>query len=336
MIVDDPHDAKEVLLGDPVRVVERMREARTIYHGALLSRLNAGAWRLVVAQRLHRADLSGDLIARGARVVCLPMHYDPDHPNVHPEDPREPDELLAPEVFSEARYQALSMAPKHRLAQYEQRPSHEAGNMFRRQWFEQHYQAAPAELIRRAKFDEIAISLDCTFRDHDRADFVVAQVWANKRRRGIKRTTEAGGLQPGRYLLDQVRARMGLHATCAMLRRLRGKWPTARLVLVEAKANGDAVIETMRREGHGGVVGFDPERSKVARAEVLALGYEAAEVWLPTPEHAPWLADYVEEHIEFPGGANDDQVDCGSQIFVRWAVIEADDIAGELSWVLEL
>ena len=337
LIIDDPHDAKEVLLGDPARVAERMRETRIVYHGALMSRLNKGSWRLVVAQRLHVADLAGDLIARGARVVCLPVHYDPEHPDVHALDNREPGELLAPAVHGEERDRDLRqrLTPRHHDAQYEQRPTSEAGGNFRRDWFLQTYRANPVELARRARFDEIAISLDCTFRDTKTADYVVAQVWGHKRRRGGRAASagEVEGLRPGKYLLDQKRDRMGLFDTCAVLRRLRAKWPWARLVLVEAKANGDAVIETMRREGHAGVVGFEPDRSKAARAEVSSLAFESGEIWLPDEQYAPWLADYVEEHVQFPAGANDDQVDCTSQMCIRWALVDADDIAGELSWV---
>jgi predicted phage terminase large subunit-like protein len=350
LIVDDPHDAQEVIKGDPARVVERMREARTTYHGALLSRLNAGAWRLVVMQRLHVADLAGDLIDRGARVVCLPAHYDPKHPDAYQGDQREPGELLAPAVHPEKKDRALRqrLTPRHHDAQYEQRPSTEAGGNFKRAWFNQHYQASPLELCRVARFDEVAISVDCSFRDNRDSDYVVAQVWGRKRgKRSIlfgkavpeqmgKKIGGKGGVAPGKYLLDQRRDRMTLHDTCAMLRRLRAKWPWARLVLVEAKANGDAVIETLRREGHGGVVGFEPDRSKAARAEVSALSYEAGEVFLPTEDHAPWLGDYVEEHVQFPAGANDDQVDSTSQMHCRWAMVEADDIAGELSWVNHL
>jgi predicted phage terminase large subunit-like protein len=342
LIVDDPADAKEVIVGDPDRVAERMRMIRVLYHGALQSRLNAGAWRLVVAQRLHVADLPGDLIDRGSRVVCLPLHYDPEHPDVHADDPRQPGELLAPAVLSEERGVELRrrLTPRHADAQYEQRPSSMAGNLFKREWFGRHYQGIPLELARRGAFDAVEVSVDCAFRDHDKADYVCASVWGRKRRRSLNANArnganarDSGGLAPGKYLLDVFHGRMGLFETCAMLRRVRGKWPWGRLVLVEAKANGDAVIETMRKEGHGGVVGYEPDRSKVARAEVSALAHEAGEVWYPLEEHAPWLADWVEEHVAFPAGANDDQVDSASQLFCRWAVIEADDIAGELAWV---
>jgi predicted phage terminase large subunit-like protein len=337
LIVDDPADAKEVIVGDPARVAERMREIRVLYHGALQSRLNAGSWRLVVAQRLHVADLPGDLIDRGARVVCLPLHYNPEHDHVHPEDPREPGEPLAPAVLSEDRSSTLRrrLGPKHHDAQYEQNPTAEAGNMFVRAWFERHYQGVPLELARRGAFDEIESSLDCAFRDHDKADYVCLSIWGRKRRRSLV-TRDSGGLAPGKYLLDVFHGRMALFATCAMLRRAKSKWPWGRLVLIEARANGDAVIETMRKEGHGGIVGFEPDRSKIARARVSALAHEAGEVWYPTEEHAPWLADWVEEHVSFPAGANDDRVDSGSQLFCRWAEQEIDDIAGELAWVDEL
>lgn len=334
LIVDDPHDAKEVMVGDPARVAERLKEHRVIYHGVLLSRLNRGGWRLVVAQRLHVADLAGDLIGRGSRVVCLPVRYEPDHPNAHPRDPRQEGELLAPQIFGPDRDRAMreSLGAKHYAAQYRQLPSADAGGIFQRGWFNRQYQQDPLILVRKAHFDEVIISVDCSFRDKKTSDFVVMQAWARKRGR-LGREQSTQGVLPGKYLLDQVRARMGLLDTIAALKRFRAKWRQATTVLVEARANGDAVIESMRRDGHPGVVGFEPDRSKIARAQVSALAYEAGEVWLPSERHAPWLGEYVEEHVAFPAGPNDDQVDGTSQIMCRWAALDVDDIAGELSWV---
>jgi predicted phage terminase large subunit-like protein len=111
---------------------------------------------------------------------------------------------------------------------------------------------------------------------------------------------------------------MDIIDTCQALRDLIPMFPRIGLVLVEARANGDAVIQTLRREGHGKVVGYDPKASKPARAAVAAVSFESAEVWLPQAEHAPWISDWIEEVVAFPAGANDDRVDGMSQLFVRW------------------
>ena len=173
--------------------------------------------------------------------------------------------------------------------------------MFRREWF-QTYRADPVTQSRLC--DELAISVDCAFRASKHSDFVVLQVWG---KRGAYR-----------YLLDQVRARMELPATQAALRGLAGKGPRVGLILIEAKANGDALIQTMRAEITG-LVGWDPRASKEARAQAASVQFESGQVWLPSPQDAPWVGDYCEELAGFPHSAHDDQVDATSQLLLRWA-----------------
>lgn len=325
LIVDDPSDAKEVMLGDPARVSERMREVRTIYHGALRSRLNKGAWRLVIMQRLHQSDLAGDRIARpdrGTRVVCLPVRYNPDHPQAHPGDNRERGAWLCEAAFSQKEEDDLrkGMTPRHYRAQYQQEPTADEGGKFRRRWFDQRYQGAPMVFAAKARFEWMEIVLDCTFKNAKDSDYVAAQVW------GWKRKDTPQGCAAGRYLLDRRRDRMDLIDTCQMLKDLKGKWPQVNRVTVEDKANGPAVISTMKRNGHEKIVEWSPDKhgSKVARAEVSAVSFEAGDVWLPDPEHAPWVADYIEEHVGFPAAPNDDEVDATSMLMIRW-----DEMAGQ-------
>jgi hypothetical protein len=40
---------------------------------------------------------------------------------------------------------------------------------------------------------------------------------------------------------------------------------------------------------------------------------EAGNVYLPHPEYAPWVNDFIEECVQFPNGAHDDQVDAMTQ-----------------------
>lgn len=323
-IVDDPHDAKEAILGNPAQVANRMREARTVYHGALRSRLDKGWMRLVVAQRLHVADLVGDRIDdphRGTRIVCLPVRFDPVHPQLHPDDPRQVDEWLCEAAFSEEDEEEVrrSMTGRHYDAQYGQRPSADSGGTFKRAWFAQRYSSSPVELERRGNFDWIEISVDCAFKDHQKADYVVAQVWGwKKSRRPTDKRMQGGGIAPGRYLLHEVRGRMDVVDTCQMLRDLKGAYPRVRRVTVEEAANGHAVIQTLKREGHEKITGYKPKASKAARAALGAVSFEAGDVWLPEAIHAPWVSDYIEEHVAFPAGANDDRVDATSQVMLRW------------------
>jgi predicted phage terminase large subunit-like protein len=326
LIVDDPHDSHAVVASNSTASTARhFREGRNAYHGSLKSRVNKQhphAFRLVTHQPLGYGDLAGDLIRNGARCVVLPLHHPGDQSDrpaesrvqVHPRDPRDPGEILAPTVFSEADYRDVSMSARHKAAQYQMHCPKEAGSTFQRRWFHQTYTGAPHEVARGGTFARVVQSLDSMFSEGGQS-WVVLTTWG-------ERTAAQGsdGLRPGHYLLDLDRDRMGLFDTCDLLRRSRKKWKAiagAALSpgLVEKKANGAAVIEVMRNEGLP-VLDINPTASKEARAEVFALELQAARVFFPEAHHAPWMHAFVEECIDFPGGLDDDQVDSASQYFV--------------------
>jgi predicted phage terminase large subunit-like protein len=118
------------------------------------------------------------------------------------------------------------------------------------------------------------------------------------------------------FLLDQVRARMSFTETLRAVVALSARWPQASLKLIEDKANGPAVISSLARRV-AGIVPVEPDGSKVARASAVAPFVESGNVWLPDPELAPWVMDFVEECASFPAGAHDDQVDTFSQAVNR-------------------
>jgi predicted phage terminase large subunit-like protein len=95
------------------------------------------------------------------------------------------------------------------------------------------------------------------------------------------------------------------------------KWPRARTKLIEDKANGPAIVDTLRHEIPS-IIAVDPEGGKEARAAATSPEVEAGNVYLPL--HAPWRDDYIEEHASFPKSAHDDAVDQQSRALLRWAV----------------
>jgi predicted phage terminase large subunit-like protein len=139
-------------------------------------------------------------------------------------------------------------------------------------------------------------SWDCAFKDTDGSDYVVGQVWGFK--------------GADKYLLDQDRRRLSFSATVQAIRALSAKWPKASAKLVEDRANGSAVIDTLRHEVSG-LIAVDPEGGKEARAHAVSPFVEAHNVYLP--QRASWVDGFVEECAAFPHGAHDDQVDAMSQ-----------------------
>jgi predicted phage terminase large subunit-like protein len=109
------------------------------------------------------------------------------------------------------------------------------------------------------------------------------------------------------------------------MRRLIMQYPNAGRILVEDKANGSAIIDTLRQE-IGGIIAVTPAGGKFARASACEPMVEAGNVYLPNPT-APngrsiperaWVHDFVEQMAVFPLGEHDDDVDAFSQLLTKW------------------
>lgn len=288
------------------------------------TRLGPGAPVVQVATRWHELDLAGQMIAAPDgdvwRVVNIPAQADHD-PNKGETDPlgREVGEFMVStrrnrrgEPLTQRQWEAVKERAGSRTwnALYQGRPSPAEGGIIKRGWW-RYYQVPlwidmPDGSKRVTGFDLILQSWDLTFKDSKASDFVVGQVW--------------GAIGADIYLLDQVRGRWDFPETQRQFKALSAKWPDAVLKIVEEKANGAALIASLQRE-IGGIVPENPTESKVARTHAVAPLVEARNVNLPDPELAPWIGDFVEEWAAFPNGANDDQVDGGSQALKRLGVM---------------
>lgn len=182
-------------------------------------------------------------------------------------------------------------------AMYQQSPRALGGNVFKEEGLRYYL---PKDLP--AKFDKVLASWDCTFKDTDGTDFVVGQVW--------------GKSGANSYLLAQVRARMSFTKTIREVIALQAAHPRTREILIEDKANGPAVIDTLKSSVPG-ILPIEPDGSKLARAHAITSYWEAGNVWLPHPDLFPWVKDLVAELTAFPAAANDDQVDALTQALRR-------------------
>lgn len=292
IILDDPHDYEKAQ-SDTER-----ETATTNFDQQVSTRLNQPAYSaiVIVMQRLHEKDLSGHVLeAGGYQHLLLPMHYDPKRSKVTvlgKYDPRTQDgELAWPERFPQEVVDnwTKTLGSYGASGQLEQSPTPVAGGIFKRAWWKW-YTVAPAQ------FDEIIQSWDFAVKDSN--DYVVGQVW--------------GRVGARYYLLDQVRALLDFPASVQAVRTLTAKWPHSGAKLVEDKANGPAVIATLKDE-IAGLIAVSPDGDKRARALAVTPAIEAGNVFLPDPTIAPWINDYIEELSIFDNGAHDDQVDATSQ-----------------------
>jgi predicted phage terminase large subunit-like protein len=294
LIVDDAHNVAEA-------ESEAVRNSVLDWHDAVWStRANnpATTSRIVIGQRVHSRDLIAHLIEQGGwELLSLPAEYDGRKyvTSVGWSDPRtEPGELLWPQRFGPEQIEdAKRMLGSYAYsAQFQQQPAPPGGGMLKKSWF-RFYTEVPAGLTNHM------LSLDCAFKETQTSDFVVCQCWAKK--------------GADRFLLDQFRKRTDFVGTVQALKMMAARWPEASLKLVESKANGDAVISSLKHE-ISGIVPFNPRESKEARVSAIAPQVEAGNVYIPHPSIAPWIDDdFLLEVTSFPVGANDDAVDAMSQ-----------------------
>jgi predicted phage terminase large subunit-like protein len=299
-VVDDPTKPQEVENGGAKARVT-LAKASNWWKNTMASRKAdpSDFSRVVMMQRLSVGDLADECIKEGYTLLCLPMEFEVARACQTPigGDRRSKEgELLWPERYTAEAVETTKreMGPRVAAAQLQQKPIAEGGNIFKRDWFNHRWDGIPAK----ATFIQ---SWDCTFKDALTSDFVCGQVWAM-----------FGGEF---FLVDLVHARMGLVSTCQAIRDMRAKWPRARLIVIENKANGPAVVDSLKREISGMVL-WDPGKdSKEARANAVTPYFAAGNVYLPV--NAPWAEDYVTEMTAFPFGAHDDRVDATTQALLR-------------------
>lgn len=288
-----------LIIDDPIK---NRQEANSItyrekvwqeWQNTLLTRLTSTGRVIIIMTRWHEDDLVGRLLKQESgkwEVINLPALAESENDLLG----RQIGEALCPELgFDEAwaAEKKKEVGSQTWAALYQQRPSPQEGGILKRGWWK-FYKQPPGD------FHEIIQSWDMAFKDTQKSDYVVGQVW--------------GRVGANKYLLDQVRGRMDFVTTLNAVRSLSAKWPEARKKLIEEKANGAAVIATLKNE-ISGLIPRNPTDSKEARAVAVSPEIEAGNVYLPDPSIASWVHDFIEECAAFPNSTHDDQVDAMTQ-----------------------
>ncbi|MDF1565279.1 MAG: phage terminase large subunit [Deltaproteobacteria bacterium] len=338
LIVDDPVNPKQAAS------FKERKNANTWFDGTFYNRLNdkKNGVIIVIMQRLHELDLTGHLLegeleGEGEWThLKIPGYFE--RPAVfdffRPRQIGGEGEAVtgvdidAGTYLHEAREgEAEHKKMKKRLGtygyagQYIQEPSPDEGGLFKRYYF-RFWQPAGANLppvpVKKADgtihlcevvtlpggFTRVIQSWDLPFTkgdltaEDDGHSYAVGGVLA---RAGAER-----------YLLDLHREQEEFPDTIKALRKLTAKWPQAKAKIVEKKANGPALIATLRKIVSG-IIGYEPRGDKYTRAFAHQPLFEAGNVIIPHPRLFPWVDDYIDELATFPNAKNDDCVDMTSQ-----------------------
>lgn len=261
------------------------------YASTAYTRLSPGGGIVVTVTRWHEDDLVGrllDAMKHGSKDNWTIINY----PAIAERDERfrKKGEALHPERFNlEALHRIKANIGEYEWsALYQQRPTPRGGGIIKKKWI-RHWQTLPRG------YDRIIQSWDFTFGKSETSDRVSGQVWM-----------KAGA---DYYLLDNNTDKMEFVEQQRAIEAMSSKWPQAVQKVVEAKANGAAIISSMSSR-ISGIKPYEPRGSKEARLYAVSPVFESGNVYLPpeSPEY-PWVSDYENELLSFPNGQYDDQVD---------------------------
>ncbi len=301
--------ASLLCIDDPVKNMEEAQsptyreKAWQWYTSTAYTRLEPDGRVLIIQTRWHDDDLSGRILREAKsqgdsepwHVLSLPAIADAGEEYAIAGDApfqRKEGEPLWPERFSAARLAAIRQDVGGSVwsALYQQRPSPEAGFIWRREWFQRY-----SRLGGMPQFERVIQSVDTAFKTGVASDYSVIATW--------------GCTKNAFYLIDIWRAQVEYPELKRAISDQYHKYaPEA--IYVEDAASGQSVIQELSRETLLPILALRPQGSKEARAAAVTPLAEAGKVFVP--DDAPWVADWIDEHVAFPRGAHDDMVDTTS------------------------
>ena len=105
---------------------------------------------------------------------------------------------------------------------------------------------------------------------------------------------------------------------CDTIKIVSATYPSCRRKIVEKKANGQAIIDSLNNV-IGGFEAYDPKMTdKIGRANSITPYLESGNVWLPSEEIDPTIVEMEDEMMKFPNGAHDDEVDAMTQYLISY------------------
>lgn len=199
-------------------------------------------------------------------------------------------------------------------ALYQGHPSAENGNVFIEHW----WQLYSRRDVRFDDFEFTCLSIDATFKKTETSDMVAMELW---------------GLRQGHaFLYSLVNKRMGFVATMERIKRFLRDYPGIDELIIEDKANGSAIIDTLRySDDVPPIVGVNPNGGKFSRAQAVAPFVSALKCHIPsdfteaenteiewdTNEGLSGTQKFVIQHKKFPFMKHDDMVDAETQALAR-------------------
>lgn len=297
MVIDDP--VKNRGEADSQRQRDSIWDEFT---NSMLSRLAAGAKVILIMTRWHEDDLAGRILEHMPDITTY-VNYECECESEDDPLGRKIGEALCPEIgkgqkWLESYKQTFTNESGMRAweALFQGHPTIQEGNILKKEWWN-YYDPA-----KEPKFDQMVMSVDATFKDGEKNDYVAISVWGKKDNKI--------------YLLKMVNEHLNFTATLHKIRLLKAHYPRIGAIYVEDAANGQAIVQTLSHEIMG-IIPVPPDKSKEARVNAVSFVIEAGNVYLP--EGDPMTYQFIEQCAKFPNDKHDDMVDSMSQALYKLA-----------------
>ena len=275
------------------------------YIDSIESRISAGGKIILIMTRWHEDDLAGRLMEHyedRTTVINLPCEAEENDPLG-----RKIGEALCPEIGKGdawlADFKASHMTEEGMRswnALYQGHPSAREGNMLKREWWQYYNRSDYDE--GKLTFDNMLLSVDATFKDGEKNDYVAMEVWGKK--------------GPRLYLVDLVNEHLNFPDTIRKIRIVKAIYPEMFITLIEDKANGTGITQMLKKDVMG-IIPVTPDASKEARVNAVSPVIEAGNVYLPRDKG--FTFKFVDQCASFPNGKHDDMVDSMTQAVSRLA-----------------
>ena len=297
IIVDDPYK-NDLQANNPT---ERQNISQ-VFKSAVVTRARGkGNAIIVIHTRWHDDDLIGELEKTGDwSIVNIPCVWEKGEDKLlH----RKIGQTLCPELGFDVEWlERTERAVGKRLfqANYQGRPYIEGGNLVKRSDIKFY-----DKMSKPSAFEELVLSCDLSFGGLNKEnDPYCMSLWGRN-----------GG---DHYLLKVWGKRASFMETQRTLKIICSQYPQLKKKLIEKKAMGGPVIETLGKE-IGGFVPFDPKgASKEARFSSVTPYFESGNIYFPDESIEPDIEEYIEQVLKFPNVTHDDFVDTISQYLLNY------------------
>ena len=293
LILDDPH--KDAAEAESTTISD---STWTWFQQVFMRRQRRGARFLIPTTRWNDYDVVGRILntagGKDWHVLNLPGIADPTEEEPDPLG-RAKGELLWPDGPSLPSVAKGEITTRAFEAMVQQRPTKRDGSLFKREYFGERYDTAPA-------FVRDCVSVDGAWKEgignsrsalahwgFDGVNYFIVSAWAGQ--------PEYVDLR--RKVIDFF------------------NFSGARELVVEDAASGTAIISELRRSTSIPIISEKAIGSKEARAEAVTPLFESRRVRVPAAAH--WVDEWIEEHIRFPAKPND-LVDTSSIALTRLAI----------------